>query len=91
MQRKEKLRRYFFAQKGKCAYCFNQMTLELGRENTAEVEHIIPKSHMKLPGKFNEVAACHKCNQIKSDKPLFQVLAQLRGDIPQWPLFEQET
>lgn len=77
MNRKQRIKDYFAEQKGRCAYCFNQMTLELNKPNTAEIEHIIPKSHRRIPGHFNEVAACSTCNRQKSDKPLREFLSEL--------------
>lgn len=76
--RKERVVRYFEEQKGICAYCGIQMTLELNKPNTAEIEHIIPKSHRHIKGKFNEVAACRTCNRIKGDKPLHEVIYLLK-------------
>ncbi len=77
--RNERIIRYFNVQKGICAYCFNDMTLELNQKNTAEIEHIVPKSHKHITGHFNEVAACSTCNRYKADKPLYEVIHELRS------------
>ena len=77
MKRKERIIKYYEEQDGKCVYCFEQMTLELDRPNTAQVEHIIPKAHKRVTGHYNEVAACATCNREKADKPLRTFLAGL--------------
>lgn len=78
MKRKARVRQYFTDQNGHCAYCFQKMTLDLNKPNTAEVEHIVPKSHRRIAGHFNEVAACTTCNRIKADKPLRMVIHELQ-------------
>ena len=77
--RKARIVRYFKEQNGLCAYCFNEMTLALGYKNTAEIDHIIPKGYRHIKGHFNEVAACMSCNRYKADKPLREVIIELRG------------
>ena len=77
INRKQRIIDYYEEQKGKCAYCFNQMTLKGGQPNTAEIEHIIPKSHRNIKGHFNEVAACSTCNREKAAKPLRQFISEL--------------
>lgn len=77
INRKQKIINYYEEQNGKCAYCFNQMTLKCNQPNSAEVEHIIPKSHRTIQGHFNEVAACATCNREKANKPLRVFLAGL--------------
>lgn len=77
IDRKQRIINYYEEQKGRCAYCFNQMTLECNKPNTAEIEHIIPKSHKHIGGHFNEVAACMTCNREKADKPLREFLSGL--------------
>ena len=77
INRKQRAIDYFLEQRGRCAYCFNQMPLELNKPNTAEVEHIVPKSYRRIPGHFNEVAACSTCNREKADKPLREFLSGL--------------
>jgi len=80
MRRKAQLRDLFNQQAGKCAYCKEDMTLELGWSNTATRDHIIPKSKFKISDKFNLVAACNRCNMIKSDRPL----AEFIGLMAKW-------
>lgn len=75
INRKQRIINYFEEQNGRCAYCFNQMTFKCGKPNTAQIEHIIPKSHRHIQGHFNEVAACATCNREKADKPLREFLA----------------
>lgn len=77
ISRKKRTVDYFMEQHGRCAYCFNEMTLALNKPNTAEVEHVVPKSHRRIAGHFNEVAACATCNRRKADKPLRTFLSDL--------------
>lgn len=77
INRKQRAIEYFEEQKGRCAYCFKQMTLELNKPNTCEVEHIIPKSHRRIAGHFNEVGSCSTCNREKADKPLREFISGL--------------
>lgn len=78
VSRQQRIVDYFNEQEGMCAYCGTEMTLDLGHPNTAEVEHIIPKSVLHIKGPYNEVAACHDCNQFKGDKPLREVIRTLQ-------------
>ncbi len=64
IKRKARVIDYYYKQGGKCAYCKIGMTLSLGFQNTATIDHIIPKAHKRIKGVFNEVAACQKCNNI---------------------------
>ena len=75
--RRARIVQYFNEQSGLCAYCHDPMTLELNKPNTAEVEHIIPKGYRRIPGHFNEVAACTTCNRIKADRPLHECIGEL--------------
>jgi 5-methylcytosine-specific restriction endonuclease McrA len=70
MKRKRQIVDLFEKQAGKCAYCHKDMTLSLGRDNTATKDHVIPKSKFRISDEFNLVAACNKCNSLKSDMPL---------------------
>jgi 5-methylcytosine-specific restriction endonuclease McrA len=70
MKRKKQLVVLFERQAGKCAYCHKDMTLALGRDTTATKDHVIPKSKFRISDEFNLVAACNKCNSLKSDMPL---------------------
>ena len=74
INRKPKIRKLFNEQGGKCAYCHVDMTLDLGYDNTATIDHVIPQKIMKISNEFNEVASCLKCNQDKSDKPFYKFI-----------------
>ena len=76
--RSERIRRYFEEQSGCCAYCGEDMTLDLGYGNTATIDHIIPKAVLHIKGEYNEVAACSDCNNYKSDHPLRVVINKLQ-------------
>jgi len=54
------------------------MTLRLGKHNTAEVEHLVPKSHRTIKGQYNEAAAGSMCNRYKGDRPLYERISELR-------------
>lgn len=78
INRKQKIITYFEEQHGRCAYCFNEMTLLNNKPNSAQVEHVLPQSKFKkLDSYFNEVAACATCNTTKADKPLRVFLASV--------------
>lgn len=73
--RRPKLVKLFEDQSGLCAYCVEPMTLDLGFDKTAEIEHVVPTSQGGERKWRNEVAACHECNQNKGDTPLLVWLA----------------
>ena len=52
------------------------MVLDLGKENTATVEHIIPKSKGGPNRDFNYAAACLLCNKKKGNTPLLIFLSR---------------
>lgn len=68
IKRKSDLIKKFNKQAGKCFYCKKQMTLDLGYEETAERDHVIPKSIGGTGKSRNIVISCHKCNTIKGNK-----------------------
>jgi len=68
INRSKSIKKLFNDQCGKCYYCKKQMTLDLGYQETAEKDHIIPKSLGGSSKKFNIVAACHRCNRHKGNK-----------------------
>lgn len=71
MHRKPRIVMLFNKQAGRCAFSGEEMTLELGRSNTATIDHIIPKSVIgKLLPSYNEVAVCNWVNHAKRDRPL---------------------
>lgn len=85
-RRKQKLLDVFNQQDGKCYICGGTMTLALGRPNTAEIEHIIPKYFLQAIkhrdyslGGFNIAAAGHLCNSLKAGKSLSEVSSDLRN------------
>lgn len=80
MKRKGKLVRYFNEQSGHCAYCNTEMTLELHKPNTAEVEHVIPRAKGGKKKAYNEVAACHTCNHDKADSHVGEWLRRKVGE-----------
>ncbi len=67
-RRKRRLVRYYNEQAGNCAYCLHEMTLELGYDNTATIDHFYPTSKGGLKKRFNELAVCSKCNNKKGDR-----------------------
>lgn len=78
MKRGGRIVALFNRQVGKCAYTGEDMTLELGHDNTATIDHIVPKSVIgKAFRDFNEVACCHWVNQLKGDKPVSDVIGVL--------------
>ena len=74
-----KRRRLYNEQSGLCAYCFNQMTMRLGQDNTCTIDHVIPKSKGGDHGLVNSVAACAQCNHSKSDYSLVRFLWARKG------------
>ena len=60
-------------QKGKCFYCYENITILPGDENLADVDHFFPhilKDHMvsNIDGVWNLVLACKDCNRGDSGK-----------------------
>ena len=89
MKRRAKLVGYFNEQAGHCVYCDTEMTLELHKPNTAEIEHIVPRSKGGKRKAFNEVAACHACNHEKSDTDIGEWLRSITG-AKHIPVYTQE-
>lgn len=65
-------------QKGKCFYCFADISIESGSEDLGDVDHFFPRKLIydniahPIDGVWNLVLACKKCNRLKGGK-----LAQL--------------
>lgn len=74
--RDSRLTDLFNRQSGVCAYCKQPMTLELDKPLTATKDHIIPRSKGGGSSIYNLVAACHTCNQAKSNKPLCEFICR---------------
>ncbi|RAL26261.1 HNH endonuclease domain-containing protein [Thermoflavimicrobium daqui] len=60
-------------QKGKCFYCFNDISIEPGSEILADVDHFFPhilQAHLDidLNGVWNLVLACPSCNRGENGK-----------------------
>lgn len=65
------------------------MTLKRGELRTATKDHIVPTTYIKkmrktfgndairIPDKYNTVAACTLCNSMKSDHPVTHVVGNL--------------
>lgn len=74
-------------QKGKCFYCFDDITVSDGKNNTCEVDHFFPQSlqrfflDVNLNGVWNLVLACPDCNRGENGKhariPELKYLARL--------------
>lgn len=86
MKRSKNLSKLFNAQSGECYLCGGKMTEELGKPNTAEVEHIVPKFLLAEKGikksdinPHNIAAAGRDCNAYKAGKPLYEVIIDLRA------------
>ncbi len=64
-------------QKGKCFFCYDEISIDSNKPNTAEVDHFLPISlqsrvattlHLNLNDIWNLVLACSKCNGSKSNR-----------------------
>lgn len=60
-------------QKGKCFYCFNDITIDEGSDSLADVDHFLPYTLQRelpinLNGVWNLVLACKECNRGKEGK-----------------------
>jgi len=73
-------------QKGKCFYCFNDISVDMGSEALADVDHFLPFILQKelsnyLNGVWNLVLSCKECNRGKEGKfakiPEFRYLERL--------------
>jgi 5-methylcytosine-specific restriction endonuclease McrA len=59
-------------QKGKCFYCYKEISIEPGNESLADVDHFLPhalkdgREIANLDGVWNLVLACKDCNSSKS-------------------------
>ena len=59
-------------QKGKCFYCYDEISVEASSKNLADVDHFLPWTlHSTIPninGVWNLVLACKDCNRGESGK-----------------------
>ncbi|HCG7752842.1 HNH endonuclease domain-containing protein [Vibrio campbellii] len=59
-------------QKGRCFYCFDEISVEKGSENLADVDHFLPwtarDSFSNVNGVWNLVLACKECNRGENGK-----------------------
>jgi hypothetical protein len=63
-------------QKGKCFYCFSDISIEGGTSDLTEVDHFFPHvlkrspdfSHFNIDGVWNLVLTCQKCNRGEDGK-----------------------
>ena len=61
-------------QKGKCFYCFDDISINSFDDNTCDVDHFFPKTlqayvpNVNLDGVWNLVLACDKCNRGTNGK-----------------------
>ncbi len=60
-------------QKGKCFYCFDDISVDPGHDELADVDHFFPHTlqsiaQISLDGVWNLVLACKKCNRGESGK-----------------------
>ena len=59
-------------QKGKCFYCFDEISVEPGADNLADVDHFFPHKLHKIVkpinGVWNLVLACSNCNRGSGGK-----------------------
>lgn len=80
IHRKQQMVDLFNEQGGRCYYCGCEMTLRLGKKNTATRDHVIPKSKGGPTELWNLVAACQQDNAAKGDMPLEQFLKIKGGE-----------
>ena len=64
-KRLARLQKLCDAQHNQCAACWCYMVMELGRANTATIDHIIPTSRGGRAGKNNMQVLCWACNNKK--------------------------
>lgn len=65
VRRRRRLVTLFNIQSGACVYCREPMTLHLGFQNTATLDHVISRSRGGRTNERNLVAACYSCNISK--------------------------
>lgn len=75
--RRSRITNLFNEQAGKCHYCETEMTLSLGFNRTATVDHVVPRSKGGADTNDNIVAACYDCNQKKGNMPVEKFLRLL--------------
>ena len=75
-KRNKKLTDMFNEQSSICPYCHEGMCLDLGWDNTAELDHIIPKSKGGTDAKDNLIVVCHACNQEKGSDSLHEFFSK---------------
>lgn len=81
MKNRDRIRRLFHKQDGKCHYCKTQMALQKGRHDSATVDHVTPKAHGGTYLAQNIVGACWTCNNARGDTPyeMFKRLVDANG------------
>ena len=70
VNRGERVTRMFNEQSGLCSYCGEDMTLDLGYDQTATVDHVKPLSKGGERFHTNEVVCCSSCNADKGNTKL---------------------
>lgn len=75
--------RLYNEQGGICPYCLGEMTLTQHFNNSATVDHLIPKSRGGADLRENFVIACKSCNEDKGNKmPNMYILAMHKRHNP---------
>lgn len=71
--RRSWLERHFAEQKGRCAYCTNEIKIGPGKtrlDERATIDHVVARANGGPDIFENTVAACQPCNVAKADLPL---------------------
>lgn len=69
------MRKHLFRRhRGRCFYCGRAMTLSTGLLTSVTIDHVVPKSFLGWGLRDNIVASCARCNTIKGDRPMHDML-----------------
>lgn len=62
----------------RCHWCQQNLREKMGWQNSATIEHVVPKSHGGTGEIWNLVAACHRCNFSRGiiEQEVFAMLAR---------------
>lgn len=77
----------FLAQDGLCFWCRHQMTMRLGCEATATIDHLTPRADGGDNSRGNLVGSCHRCNQLRGLMPWQAFLAWVQVETLPPPKF----
>ncbi len=73
-------------QNHRCCYCGQEMTQESDFNNTATIEHVVPRGRGGKNEMANKVAACYRCNNARGCLPAYIFFESVQRNPELWPV-----